>query len=263
MAQARPWSFYGRRSELWQMRQVLERKRWFFLQISGRRRIGKTTLIQQALQAAGIDKTLYIQIPDSDPTGVVAACNEYLNTFGIQERVRSLGDLADLIGRLAEQGYVIALDEFQYFNRKRLFDFCSLLQAVVDRLATSAAQVPGGLIVLGSLHAEMTALLEDRAAPLFNRTTDSLELGHLDISSILEILKAHADVEPERLLFLWSLFEGVPKFYRDAYEQGVLAAERQEVLRRLFFSSSSPCVMKQITGSCVSCVAATTCFCSI
>lgn len=191
MAQARPWSFYGRRSELWQMQQVLERKRWFFLQISGRRRIGKTTLIQQALQAAGIDKTLYIQIPDSDPTGVVAACNEYLNTFGIQERVRSLGDLADLIGRLAEQGYVIALDEFQYFNRKRLFDFCSLLQAVVDRLATSAAQVPGGLIVLGSLHAEMTALLEDRAAPLFNRTTDSLELGHLDISSILEILKAH------------------------------------------------------------------------
>lgn len=144
MAQARPWSFYGRRSELWQMQQVLERKRWFFLQISGRRRIGKTTLIQQALQAAGIDKTLYIQIPDSDPTGVVAACNEYLNTFGIQERVRSLGDLADLIGRLAEQGYVIALDEFQYFNRKRLFDFCSLLQAVVDRLAANAAQVPGG-----------------------------------------------------------------------------------------------------------------------
>ncbi|ELO0720570.1 ATP-binding protein [Pseudomonas aeruginosa] len=83
MAQARPWSFYGRRSELLQMQQVLERKRWFFLQISGRRRIGKTTLIQQALQAAGIDKTLYIQIPDSDPTGVVAACNEYLNAAGL------------------------------------------------------------------------------------------------------------------------------------------------------------------------------------
>jgi hypothetical protein len=240
MAQSKPWSFYGRRSELLQMQQVLERNRWFFLQISGRRRIGKTTLIQQALQAAGIEKTLYIQIPDSDPTGVVAACNEYLSTFGIKDRVRSLGDLAELIGRLAEAGYVIALDEFQYFNRKRLFDFCSLLQAVVDRLAAKADSVPGGLIVLGSLHAEMTALLEDRAAPLFNRTTDSLELGHLDISSILEILEAHADTEPERLLFLWSLFEGVPKFYRDAYEQGVLAADRQEVLRRLFFSSSSP-----------------------
>lgn len=115
-----------------------------------------------------------------------------------------------------------------------------MLQAVVDRLAARADTVAGGLIVLGSLHSEMTALLEDRAAPLFNRATDSLELGHLDISSILEILQAHTDTQPERLLFLWSLFEGVPKFYRDAYEQGVLNADRQEILQKLFFSSSSP-----------------------
>lgn len=240
MAHSTPWAFYGRRSELLQMQQILARKRWFFLQISGRRRIGKTALIQQALQASGVDKTLYIQIPDSDSTGVVAACNGYLETFGINTRVHSLAEMAELVGRLAEEGYVVALDEFQYFNRKRLFDFCSMLQAVVDRLAARADSVAGGLIVLGSLHSEMTALLEDRAAPLFNRTTDSLELGHLDISSILEILQAHTDTQPERLLFLWSLFEGVPKFYRDAYEQGVLNASRQEMLRKLFFSSSSP-----------------------
>lgn len=90
------------------------------------------------------------------------------------------------------------------------------------------------------LHAEMTALLEDRDAPLFNRVTDVLHLDHLDIASILEILRAHADTDPERLLLLWNLFEGVPKFYRDAYEQGVLGSERREVLQRLFFASSSP-----------------------
>lgn len=76
-------------------------------------------------------------------------------------------ELAQLIGKLVTQGFVVALDEFQYFNRKPLFDFCSLLQA---------DSVKGGLIVLGSLHAEMSALLEDRAAPLFNRTTDVLAL---------------------------------------------------------------------------------------
>lgn len=222
------------------MQGILERRRWFFLQISGRRRIGKTALIQEALRAAGVARTLYIQIPDSDPAGVVAACNGYLETFGIEGRVTSLGELALLIGRLAEEGFVVALDEFQYFHRKQLADFCSLLQAEVDRLAAKAADVPGGLIVLGSLHAEMTALLEDRDAPLFNRTTDTLELGHLDIASVLEILRAHADDDPWRLLFLWNLFEGVPKFYRDAFEQGVLGADRRTVLRSLFFSSSSP-----------------------
>ncbi len=235
-----PWSFYGRRSELQQLQRILGRRRWFFLQISGRRRIGKTSLIQEALRAAGIVRTFYIQIPDSDPSGVVAACNGYLETFGLEDRVSSLGEFARLIGRLARMGYVIALDEFQYFHRKQLADFCSLLQAEVDDLAADAAEVRGGLIVLGSLHAEMTALLENRDAPLFNRTTDSLEVGHLDVSSILEILRTHADVEPRRLLFLWNLFEGVPKFYRDAYEQGVLASERRDLLETLFFHSSSP-----------------------
>jgi uncharacterized protein len=37
-----------------------------------------------------------------------------------------------------------------------------------------------------------------------------------------------------------NLFEGVPKFYRDCYEQGVLAADRPTLLRRIFFESSSP-----------------------
>jgi AAA+ ATPase superfamily predicted ATPase len=235
-----PWSFYGRRTELQQMQAILERRRWFFVQISGRRRIGKTTLIQQALQAARVSKTLYVQIPDSDPAGVVAACNGYFETFGIEARVRTLQELAQQIGRLAESGHVVALDEFQYFHRKQLSDFCSFLQAEVDRLSARAGQVSGGLIVLGSLHAEMTALLEDRDAPLFNRTTDRLELGHLDIASVLEILRAHADDDPQRLLFLWNLFEGVPKFYRDAFEQGVLHAGRLPLLEAMFFSSSSP-----------------------
>jgi AAA+ ATPase superfamily predicted ATPase len=234
------WSFYGRRTELGQLQAILARRRWFFLQISGRRRIGKTTLIQEALSADQRVRTLYLQIPDSDPVGVVAACNGYLETFGRPERVSDLGELAKLIGRLAETGHIVAIDEFQYFHRKPLSDFCSFLQAEVDRLAARASGIAGGLIVLGSLHAEMTALLEDRDAPLFNRATDRLDLGHLDTASVLEILHAHADTAPQRLLFLWNLFEGVPKFYRDAFEQGVLGSERRELLHRLFFTSSSP-----------------------
>lgn len=240
MPNTKEWQFYGRHLELQQMERILARRRWFFLQISGRRRIGKTALIQQALQSSSYEKTLYIQIPDSDAVGVVAACNGYLETFGVNERISSLGDFASLIGRLVREGYVVALDEFQYFHRKQLSDFCSYLQAVVDQLAAVGHEVKGGLIVLGSLHAEMTALLEDRDAPLFNRTTDTIELSHLDVRSVLEILQRHADLSPERLLFLWNLFEGVPKFYRDAFEQDVLASDREELLERLFFASSSP-----------------------
>lgn len=235
-----PWGFYGRRREVDELEAILERRRWFFVQISGRRRIGKTALIQEALKRSGLESTLYIQIPDSDSIGVLTACNDYLATFGLPQRVRSLKELAEVLGGLIQKGWVVALDEFQYFNRKPLYGFCSYLQAEVDRLASTAGDVRGGLIVLGSLHNEMTALLEDRAAPLYNRTTDVIHLGHLDVESLLDLLKVHADMSAERFLFLWNLFEGVPKFYRDAYERDVLGADRAGLLKAMFFSSSSP-----------------------
>lgn len=119
----------------------------FSFQISGRRRIGKTTLIQQALGEEDIARTIYIQIPDSDPVGVIAACNGYMETFGMTERVSNLAELARLLGKLAEAGKIAALDEFQYFHRKQLGDFCSLLQAEADRLAAWSSEVKGGLIV--------------------------------------------------------------------------------------------------------------------
>ena len=238
------WGFYGRSDELAELDTVLRRRRWFFARVTGRRRIGKTTLVQRALAEAGRKQSFYVQIPDSAPSGVLSAVHDAMETFGVPAadfpRPDSLLALARTIERMCEAGYVVALDEFQYFSRKQLAEFTSHLQATVDRLAAKAAEVPGGLIVLGSLHAELVALLEDRDAPLYNRTTDHLELGHLNVSSLLDLLDTHADRQPERLLFLWNLFEGVPKFYRDAYEQGVLQADRRTVLERLFFRSSSP-----------------------
>jgi hypothetical protein len=186
----------------------------------------------------------YVQIPDSEPSGVLSSVNDALGTFHVPAdaypRPHDLLHLAKLLEAMAEAGFILILDEFQYFNRKGYEQFCSYLQASVDRLAAKADRVRGGLIVLGSIHTEMVALLEDRTAPLYNRVTDTIDLTHLDIGSILAILKDHAEPTPERLLFLWNLFEGVPKFYRDCYEQDVLAADRKTLLRRIFFESSSP-----------------------
>jgi len=238
------WGFYGRTRELDEVRAILARKRWFFARITGRRRIGKTTLVQRALADLGNLPVFYVQVPDSAAAGVLSAVSDAMDTFGVDRqrfsRPSSLLTLARTIQELVEAGYLVALDEFQYFSRKHIYEFTSHLQAVVDDLSRRATEVPGGLIVLGSLHTELVALLEDRQAPLYNRTTDQIELDHLDIASVLTILRTHADTNPQRLLFLWNLFEGVPKFYRDCYEQAVLAGSREELLAGMFFRSSSP-----------------------
>lgn len=240
------WDFYGRHAEEIELRKIADRGRWFFCEISGRRRIGKTTLVNRLLERTKDKKIFYVQIPDSDPSGVLKSVNDALEDLDVPRAEfpfpRDLQQFAKLIGRLAEKEYFVVLDEFQYFHRKALYPFCSYLQAEVDRLR-SRRDAAGGLFVLGSIHNEMMAVLEDRRSPLFNRVTDRLDIRHLDFAALKEMWLAHGITDPYQHLFLWGLFEGIPKFYRDCFEQGVLRPDphhRETILRELFFKGSSP-----------------------
>jgi AAA+ ATPase superfamily predicted ATPase len=236
------WGFYGRKTEIAEIRRVLDRGRWFFCALSGRRRIGKTALIREALQAAGHQKAFYVQIPDSDERGVVQAFQDALEGLGSEapeKSVQTFGQIASAIAQLCRNEWIVILDEFQYFHRKSLSAFQSFLQAEVDMMRDTKQ---GGLFVLGSIHTEMTAILEDRSAPLFNRITDKIEIKHFDFATIFGMFTAHGINDPAQQMFLWSLFEGVPKFYRDCFEEGVLTSNtnyRSETLIRIFFEENS------------------------
>lgn len=267
------WKFYGRNTELDSLRKLLSRQRWFFCAISGRRRIGKTSLIREALQSLPqASKAVYLQVPDSDERDVVAVFADALKAaahIGLPDEVqpttlRRFSDMAKAIGALCRAGWVVILDEFQYFNRKSLSAFTSLLQAEVDQLTGSAN---GGIFVLGSIHTEMTALLEDRSSPLYARVTDRMALDHWDFSTLFEVFDDQGVTEPEDWLSLWGLFEGVPKFYRDCANQGVFASDSEadkthlglRAVEALFFSASAPLVeeagtwfMRELRGASVS-----------
>ncbi len=238
------WGFYGRNQELAEVERILSSGRWFFCSISGRRRIGKTTLIQRALKNNPGINEFYFQVPDSDERGVVQAFQEALEDYDanmkVVQQIRTFGDMANVIEYLCNNGFIVIIDEFQYFHRKSLSEFASHLQGYVDKLRNTKK---GGLFVLGSIHTEMTAILEDQTSPLFNRITDRIELDHWDFETLFEMFDTHGVNDPEHVLFLWAIFEGVPKFYRDAHDQGVLSLTddfRQTTLLRLFFEGSSP-----------------------
>ena len=239
----RTWDFYGRATEQAEIDGIVSSGRWFFCAISGRRRIGKTTLIRRALLDRPKTRSIYFQVPDSDERGVVQAFEDALEDTGAESGprpARTFADMADVIAVLCENRTIVVIDEFQYFHRKQLSPFTSYLQAGVGRLRDTRK---GGLFVLGSINTEMTAILEDRGSPLFNRVTHRIEVGHWDFATLFEMFTAHGITDPGQRLFLWSLFEGVPKFYRDCFEQGVLgpnADYRADTIRRLFFEGSSP-----------------------
>ena len=245
------WGFYGRRAEVAEIARVLSSGRWFFCAISGRRRIGKTSLIQQALRERPEIRHFYFQVPDSDERGVVQAFQDAIEDYGADQgtahKVKTFAHMAEIIAELNGIGFAVIIDEFQYFHRKALSPFTSFLQAEVDKLRGTKK---GSLFVLGSIHTEMTAILEDRASPLFNRVTNRIEVPHWDFATLFEMFSVHRIDDPAHQLFLWTLFEGVPKFYRDCFDHGLLrpphagllGAEnlRQTTLRRLFFEGSSP-----------------------
>lgn len=138
------WRFYGRRRERAELAEALGRGRWFFLQISGRRRIGKTRLVQELLQPERRERVLYIQIPDSDPAGVVSTARDFMENFGVVGPLpHDLRSLAVCIGKLCADGWIVALDEFQYFSRSALYPFTSELQSEVDRLAATPRSAVG------------------------------------------------------------------------------------------------------------------------
>lgn len=241
---AQEWGFYGRATEQAELEKIISSGRWFFCAISGRRRIGKTTLIQRAMAARPDLEAFYFQVPDSDERGVVQTFQDALEDSGVRselfEHVRTFSHMVAAIESLCNHGVIVIIDEFQYFHRKALSPFSSFLQLTVDNLRDTKT---GGLFVLGSIHTEMTAVLEDRTSPLFNRVTHRIEIGHWDFATLFEMFDAHHIEDPIHRLFLWSLFEGVPKFYRDCFEAEVLKPgenARQETLAKLFFEGTSP-----------------------
>ena len=217
------WGFYGRENELECLLDRFRRQRWFFGAIRGRRRIGKTALVQQALATHLEDdprgrRCLMVQLPDSIPADFAQVFRGTATQSGLGglipelSEARTLPAITAAIGSLCAKGVIVALNEFQVCLRGPLRALPSLLQNQVDQLQDTETE--GGLIVLGSVQAEMNSLLEDGRTPLFGRTTFNLNLGPWDLRTVFHVCDLHRADDPKRFLTLWTLFGGVPKYWR-------------------------------------------------
>ena len=249
------WDFYGREKELGSLLAHMRRGLWFFGTIRGRRRIGKIALIQQTLKILAEDRTsgtpvLLVQLPDSNPSDFTTVFRNAVREAGLEncvggaDSIQNLAGIAAAVGSLCRAGVTVVLDEFQICHRGQLRGFASLLQAQVDRLQNQ--NPAGGLIVLGSVQTEMEALLENRRAPLFGRTTFNITLGPWSLSTIFKVCERHGALDPARCLTLWTLFGGVPKYWRHFAETDGMndipewTQWTKELCERLFLRSDAP-----------------------
>ena len=217
--------FYDRRQELDFLRETREQatKVARFTVVTGRRRIGKTTLIREAYKDEPFVYFFVARKAESD------LCEAYLEEISEKLGIPTLGSsrkFGDIFRYLLElsvtRNFTLVIDEFQDFFRVNKAVF-SEMQEIWDRYEKTAKI---NLVVCGSIYSLMKKIFKDKKEPLYGRSTGELKLKPFRPSVLKEIM---ADAKPgyskEDLLALFTFTGGVPKYVNLLVDAGALDKE--------------------------------------
>ena len=197
-----------------------------FTVLSGRRRIGKTSLVLHAYQDIPF---LYFFVAKKTETDLCSDFAQEISTklqIPIIGKVDRFATLFELILQQAQRRNItLFIDEFQDFKRVNVGIY-SEMQKLWD-LYKSTAKI--NLIVGGSVKSLMQKLFEDKAEPLYGRQTQQIMLTPFAPSVLKEILQTYnPHYQPDDLLALYALTGGVAKYVELLMDAG--ATTKQKML---------------------------------
>lgn len=175
MSAASKNTFFGRERELLQLQRlrstVKDKSISRFVVVSGRRRVGKTRLILEALPSCDDMPSVYVYInPHLDAGSNLEDFSESLRECLGWSRPRRLHDFEDALMEVFEvakqRPITLVLDEFQNFGRVEP-SFYGTLQKLWD-LHHEKMQLL--LVVCGSVASSMREIFENGQAPLLPAT---------------------------------------------------------------------------------------------
>ena len=197
--------FYDREKELETLEKAYLRPGADFVIVSGRRRIGKSRLIEEFVK----DKkavSLFI-VPKEEKQVAEDAVAEVRLKFGYSP---SFGSLRDALEYLFEQNVgLVCLDEFSnvlVVNDAVPFE----LQRLWDKYKDSKDIM---LVVSGSYAGMMKRLFAAKKAPLFNRATYTIDLQQLSFGTVVHVLTDFGVLLPVEQVSFYCVFGGVPFYY--------------------------------------------------
>lgn len=204
--------FFGRTEEIATLRGIRDKARDSaqFTVLTGRRRIGKTSLVLKAYEDEPI---VYLFVGRKAEN---LLCDEFRREVETKLDIRMGGtpknfaELFDYLMHLSfERSFTLFIDEFQNFARVNSATF-SDMQKIWD-INHDRSHI--NLIVCGSVYSMMTRIFRDNKEPLYNRQNRFISLGAFPPSVIKEILTCYyPEYTSEDLLALYSFTGGVAKY---------------------------------------------------
>ena len=179
-----------------------------FVVIYGRRRVGKTTLINKFLNEHNNHLYFLATIEDekSNINYFKKLVADYTNNSLINKMDLSWEELFDfIINYKKDEKKIIVIDEFQYLGKVNSA-FPSIMQRIWDlKLKDNNVM----LILCGSLISMMESQVLNYSSPLYGRRTAQIKLKQIDFKYYKEFFN---DKKEEELIELYSVTGGVPKY---------------------------------------------------
>lgn len=204
--------FYDRTEEIATLHKIREnaKENAQFTVVTGRRRIGKTSLVLKAYEDTPI---LYFFVGRKAEN---LLCEEFRHEVEIKLDIKMGGtpanfaELFDFLMTLSkERSFTLFIDEFQNFFRVNSSVF-SDMQKLWDLNHTSSKI---NLIVCGSVYSMMSKIFRDKKEPLYNRQNRFMHIRAFKPSVLKEIMHDYApDYSNDDLLALYSFTGGVAKY---------------------------------------------------
>lgn len=218
--------FYNREKELASLLQLDERSahQAGMTMIVGRRRTGKTTLINRAFENKPY---LYFFVANATEQVLCERWQQETEEklqIQIHGHITRMSELLEVIFQTARQRQVtLVIDEFQRLENINM-SIISDIQDIWDRYHTSAKI---HFIACGSIYSMMKRIFEDEHEPLFRRYTDKMVIQPFKPSVLKRILQ---DYNPrytnEDLLALYTITGGVAKYVSLFMDIGAVTKEK-------------------------------------
>lgn len=218
--------FFDRSDEIASLREIrrMAEDNAQFTVVTGRRRIGKTSLVWNAYEDGPVLYFFVARKAEGD------LCEDYRleieSKLGIPTigRAEHFTEVFEFLMKLSvERPFTLFIDEFQEFFRVNKSVY-SDMQRIWD-LYSPQAHI--NLIVCGSIYSMMSKIFKDRKEPLYNRQTRFMTVRPFTPSVLKDILTEYnPGHSAEDLLALYSFTGGVAKYVQLLMDAGATTKEK-------------------------------------
>lgn len=200
--------FIGREEQLKKLDRVINTDELTFSLIYGRRRVGKSELVKQAVKRNNV-KSFYYECKQVSEAGNAAGLGEIVSEIMGLPKL-GFSDIEAVLKYIFElsvkEKIILVLDEYPYL-RENIKGMDSILQSLVDKYKDTSKIT---LIILGSYVEVMRSLLE-HSNPLYGRVDLTIDLKQMDY---YESAYFYPNFSVEDKVRVYSVFGGIPYYNR-------------------------------------------------